>query len=197
MIDQRELTNLAAGPTAPAPAPTAPAVPPSVPTGSLADIIADLPSGGAAPAPGDIVRGPGLASDDPRVKAAVAGLEQHAPVKPLLPGELKWRLTVVLYPSILLVFVALYVSSLASNIEPEMALLRAGGAGLVLAVLARVAVGILGDEKRLVLNDSQIVAMARSGAVRDKLSEVSGASALAATEQPSVAAQAAGVGGKE
>jgi hypothetical protein len=187
MIDQSALTNLAAAPTAPA----------TVPTGSLADVIADLPISGGLPAPEDIVRGPGLASDDPRVRAALTGLEKHAPAKPLLPGELKWRLTLLLYPSILLVFVALYVSSLASGIEPEMGLLRAGGASLVLAVLARVAVGILGDEKRLVLNDSQIVAMARSGAVRDIISEAGGDNALAMTEQPLVAAQAAGVGGKE
>ena len=43
------------------------------------------------------------------------------------PGELKWRLTSILYPSILLIFVALYVSSLASGIEPEMALLQETG----------------------------------------------------------------------
>jgi hypothetical protein len=118
------------------------------------------------------------------------------------PGELKWRLTSILYPSILLIFVALYVSSLASGTEPEMALLRAGGASLVLAVLARVAVGIIADETRLVLNDSQIVAMARSGGVRDYLSnagvdpQITSASA-AGIEQPSTAAQAAGTGGKE
>lgn len=118
------------------------------------------------------------------------------------PGELKWRLTSVLYPSILLIFVALYVSSLASGTEPEMALLRAGGASLVLAVLARVAVGIIADETRLVLNDSQIVAMARSGGVRDYLSKagidpqtVSGP--LSGIEQPATATQAAGTGGKE
>jgi hypothetical protein len=118
------------------------------------------------------------------------------------PGELKWRLTSILYPSILLIFVALYVSSLASGIEPEMALLRAGGASLVLAVLARVAVGIIADETRLVLNDSQIVAMARSGGVRDYVSnagvDTQNSSAPASgVEQPSTAAQAAGTGGKE
>lgn len=119
------------------------------------------------------------------------------------PGELKWRLTSILYPSILLIFVALYVSSLASGIEPEIALLRAGGASLVLAVLARVAVGIIADETRLVLNDSQIVAMARSGgAARDYLSKAGvevqppGAQ-TAGIEQPSKTAQAAGSGGKE
>jgi hypothetical protein len=197
MIDQSERTDLAAVPTAPATAPTAPTTPAATPTGSLADVIADLPASTGPHGPADVVRGSGLSSNDPRVKAAMGGLEKHAPTKPLLPGELKWRLTLLLYPSILLVFVALYVSSLASGIEPEMGLLRAGGASIVLAVLARTAVGILGDEKRLVLNDSQIVAMARSGAVRDHLSEAGGNSALATAEQPPVAAQAAGVGGKE
>lgn len=136
------------------------------------------------------------------------------------PGELKWRLTSVIYPAILLIFLALYVSSLASGVEPEVALLRAGGAGLVLAILARVAVGIIADETRLVLNDSQIVAMARSGAVREYLakqaagSEAHGASARGggpAAAQPetpaqtaastnngsSIAASAGSTGGKE
>jgi hypothetical protein len=118
------------------------------------------------------------------------------------PGELKWRLTSILYPSILLIFVALYVSSLASGTEPEMALLRAGGASLVLAVLARVAVGIIADETRLVLNDSQIVAMARSGGARDYLSKAgidpqNPSASATGIEQPSTAAQAAGTGGKE
>ena len=54
----------------------------------------------------------------------------------------------LIFPSILLVFVALYVTSLASGVEPEVGLFRAGGVSLVLAVLARVAVGILGDETR-------------------------------------------------
>ena len=118
------------------------------------------------------------------------------------PGELKWRLTSILYPSILLIFVALYVSSLASGIEPEIALLRSGGASLVLAVLARVAVGIIADETRLVLNDSQIVAMARSGGARDYLSKAgidvqNPAAPTPGVEQPSTSAQAAGKGGKE
>ena len=119
------------------------------------------------------------------------------------PGELKWRLTSILYPSILLIFVALYVSSLASGIEPEIALLRAGGASLVLAVLARVAVGIIADETRLVLNDSQIVAMARSGGTaRDYLSKAgidpqNPSAPTAGIEQPSTPAEAAGTGGKE
>ncbi len=109
MIDRRTRSDLSAGSATPGAAvlDAAPPAPAIVPTGSLADVIAELPNGVMPPAPGDIVRGPGLASDDPRVRAALAGLEQHAPVKPLLPGELKWRLTLVLYPSILLVFVAL------------------------------------------------------------------------------------------
>jgi hypothetical protein len=120
---------------------------------------------------------------------------------PVPTGELKYKLTMLIFPAILLVFVALYVSSLASGIDPEVGLFRAGGACLVLAVLARVAVGIIGDETRLILNDRQIVAMARSGAVRDYLTGAEGehgpGHAAADTEQPSPTAQAADNGGKE
>ncbi|MCC7370289.1 MAG: hypothetical protein IT306_17830 [Chloroflexi bacterium] len=132
------------------------------------------------------------------IEAMLAEMQEKAQ----RPNELKWRLTSILYPSILLIFVALYVSGLVSGVEPEMALLSAGGASLVLAVLARVAVGIIADEKRLVLNDSQIVAMARSGAVREYLSNAgldpqAPASPKPAAEQPSTAAKSAGPGGKE
>lgn len=116
-------------------------------------------------------------------------------------SELKQRLNLLLFPSILLIFVALYVTSLAAGIEPEMGLLQAGGVSVVLAVLGRAAVGILGDETRLVMNDAQIIAMARSGAVRDYLAQTSaqtsGGDASADTEQPARAAQAASVGGRE
>jgi hypothetical protein len=110
---------------------------------------------------------------------------------------MKQRLNLLLFPSILLVFVALYVTSLAAGVEPEMGLLQAGGVSVVLAVLGRAAVGILGDETRLVLNDAQIIAMARSGAVRDYLAQPSSGDASADTEQPTRAAQAASAGGKE
>lgn len=134
----------------------------------------------------------------PDIQAILADMQARAQ----RPNELKWRLTSILYPSILLIFVALYVSGLASGVEPEMALLRAGGASLVLAVLARVAVSIIADEKRLVLNDSQIVALARSGAVREYLSNAgldpdAPAAPKPAAEQPSIAAKTAGPGGKE
>jgi hypothetical protein len=107
----------------------------------------------------------------------------------------------LIFPSILLLFVALYVTSLSSGIEPEVALLRAGGASLVLAVLARAAVGIIGDESRLVLSDRQIAAMARDPSIRDQLArageEHGPDHASTGTEQPSTVAQAAGTGGKE
>ena len=47
--------------------------------------------------------------------AAPPGSALAAP-KPAQPGELKYRLTLLLFPSILLVFVALYVTSLASAV---------------------------------------------------------------------------------
>ena len=67
--------------------------------------------------------------------------------------ELKQRLTTFLFPSLLLVFVALYVTSLASGTTPEMALMRSGGAAVVLAVLGRVALGIINDEETLAINE--------------------------------------------
>jgi hypothetical protein len=139
---------------------------------------------------------------DAMVQAAIAGLATHGTASQgPSPAELRYRLTVIIFASILLIFVAFYVTSLASGTEPEVALLRAGGASLVLAVLARVAVGILGDETRLVLNDRQIVAMAHTGTEHDYRSDSDqehGADHAAdGTEQPSMTAQAAGTGGKE
>jgi len=139
---------------------------------------------------------------DAALEAPLAGLSSHGDgAKGPPPGELRWRLTTLIFPALLLVFVAFYVTRLAAGTEPEIALFQAGGASLVLAVLARVAVGILGDETRLVLNDSQIVAMARNGAVRDYLAS-SGTERGAALDsdgnsQPTTAAQTAGTGGKE
>src|SRR4051794_38035078 len=86
-------------------------------------------------------------ASDAAVKQALAGLSAHQAATPATPpGELKYKLTMLLFPAILLVFVALYVSSLASGIDPEVGLFRAGGAALVLAVIGRVAIGIIGDE---------------------------------------------------
>lgn len=137
---------------------------------------------------------------------SLAGHQPAPPPKPLIPGELKYKLTMMLFPAILLVFVALYVASLASGIDPEVGLFRAGGVSLVLAIIARMAIGILGDETRLVLNDQQIVAMARSGSVRDYLAAAADqpgdTPGAVGTEQPattaqSVTAQTRGFGGKE
>ena len=170
---------------------------PATPSGSA--LASALESAGVNPGAAAAVNGTGEASTVLDHQAILAQMTAKAQ----RPGELKWRLTSVLYPSILLIFVALYVSSLASGTEPEMALLQSGGASLVLAVLARVAVGIIADETRLVLNDSQIVAMARSNGVRDYLSKAGidspdyPAASPSGIEQPSTAAQAAGSGGKE
>jgi hypothetical protein len=138
------------------------------------------------------------APTDAQVRAALhhlSGTSGETTQKPN-PSELKQRLNGLLFPSILLIFVALYVTSLAAGVEPEMGLLQAGGVSVVLAVLGRAAVGILGDETRLVLNDAQIIAMARSGAVREYLDQ-SGNDADDDTEQPTASAQAARAGGKE
>jgi hypothetical protein len=145
-----------------------------------------------------------LMSDDPVSDAIVQQAVDRIAARDAPPtptGELKYKLTMLIFPAILLVFVALYVSSLASGIDPEVGLFRAGGASVVLAILARVAVGIIGDETRLILNDRQIVAMARSGAVRDYLADAAGEHgpdhAAADFEEPSPTAQAAETGGKE
>ena len=140
----------------------------------------------------------GPETSESAVQAALASLAiQEDGSKSPHPGETKWKLTTLVLPSVMLVFVALYVTSLAAGTEPEVALFRAGGAAVVLAVLGRVAVGILGDDSRLVLNDSQIVPMARNGAVRDYLSGADAEPGSGGAEQPSTAAQTAGAGGKE
>jgi hypothetical protein len=134
-----------------------------------------------------------LQSSYAAVQAALASLnDQGAGPKPPRPGEIKWKLTTLVLPSVMLVFVALYVTSLTSGSEPEVALFRAGGVSVILAVLGRVAVSILGDDNRFVLNDSQIVAMAQSGPVRDHLGE----HGLNSADQPYTTAHAAGAGGK-
>jgi hypothetical protein len=53
-----------------------------------------------------------------------------------------------LLPGIIIVFLALYVVSIRSGLEPEMALVHAGGAGAVLAVLGRLAVAVVSVERR-------------------------------------------------
>ena len=144
-------------------------------------------------------------TSDANVQAALATLSAQAAEaaghtdnsKQPLPGEVKWRLTTLVFPSVLLVFVALYVTSLAAGSQPEVALLLAGGAGVVLAVLGRVAVSILGDNARLVLNDNQIVALARNGAAHDILSGDGAEQRSDGAEQPSTAAKTARAGGKE
>jgi hypothetical protein len=153
--------------------------------------------------PGPVAGPPEDGASDESVQQALASLSgQQNPTTPAapVPGELKYKLTMLLFPAILLVFVALYVASLASGIDPEVGLFRAGGASLVLAIIGRAAIGIIGDDSRLILNDSQIVAMARSGSVRDYLAAATGehgdTSDAADTEQPSRTAQAVGFGGK-
>ncbi|MGE3272340.1 MAG: hypothetical protein AB7P40_26565 [Chloroflexota bacterium] len=136
------------------------------------------------------------AAEEAKLKETAAAIAEMA-ARAQRPGELKWRLTMILYPSILLIFVALYVSSLAAGTAVEMALLQSGGASLVLAVLARVAVGIIADETRLVLNDSQIIAMARANAIREHYAKAGLDLPVPAATLPSTVATAASTGGKE
>jgi hypothetical protein len=140
----------------------------------------------------------GPETSDAAVQAALANLSSrgNGPKQPR-PGEITWKLTGLVIPAVMLIFVALYVTSLAAGVEPEVALFRAGGVSVVLAVLGRVAVSILGDDSRLILNDSQIVAMARSGAVQQYLSVADAEHGSVGAEQPTTTAQAAGAGGKE
>jgi|SRR5579875_300145 hypothetical protein len=53
------------------------------------------------------------------------------------------RLAEALLPAVLLTFVALYLLGVAAGVEPEWALGRAAGVALLLAVLARIARGVL------------------------------------------------------
>ena len=156
-----------------------------------------FPISGAAPA-AEQDAPEGAHASNAAVQATLANLaaRPEAPKAPV-PGEMSWKLTAIVYPAVLLVFVALYVTSLSAGAQPEIALLQAGGAGMVLAVLGRLAVGILGDDARFVLNDAQIAAMARSGAVHDILQGAAAEHGSGGAGQPSTAAQAASTGGKE
>ena len=49
----------------------------------------------------------------------------------------------LLYPAVLLAFLALYVTSLLAGTPPELALLRSGGAGLCLALVGRLVLHVL------------------------------------------------------
>lgn len=49
----------------------------------------------------------------------------------------------LLYPALLFVFLGLYVAGIAVGVEPEIAMLRAGLAGIVLAFVGRFATGML------------------------------------------------------
>ena len=153
-------------------------------------------SGAALPLEQDAPEG--APASNAAVQAALANLAAR-PEAPQLPpaGEMTWKLTAIVYPAVLLIFVALYVTSLSAGAQPEIALLQAGGVGVVLAVLGRLAVGILGDDSRFVLNDAQIAAMARSGAVHDILQGAAAEHGSGGAGQPSTAAQAASTGGKE
>jgi hypothetical protein len=126
-------------------------------------------------------------------QAAVAGATPRAPHT----GELTYRLTLLLFPTILLIFVALYVTSLASGAEPEMALLQAGGASVVLAILARIAIGILGSDHQPGLSDREIAALFRAGALREQMMATKSAGADTDAEHTTQAGSTAGDGGKE
>lgn len=49
------------------------------------------------------------------------------------------------FPALLFVFPGLYVAGLSAGVEPEFAMLRAGLASLVLALVGRFATGMLGN----------------------------------------------------
>jgi hypothetical protein len=58
-------------------------------------------------------------------------------------GEPARALGGLLLPAILIIFLGLYVLGLTSGLEPELALLRSGLAGVILAVLGRLGVAVL------------------------------------------------------
>jgi hypothetical protein len=53
------------------------------------------------------------------------------------------RLVNALFPALLFVFLGLYVAGLAAGVEPELAMLRAGVASVILALVGRFALGLL------------------------------------------------------
>ena len=53
------------------------------------------------------------------------------------------KLVTGLFPALLLVFLGLYVAGLASGMEPDFAMLRAGVASVVLALIGRFPSGLL------------------------------------------------------
>ena len=55
------------------------------------------------------------------------------------------RLADLLFPALLFVFLGLYVAGILAGVEPEMAMLRAAAASIVLAFVGRFATGILED----------------------------------------------------
>ncbi|MFN0073203.1 MAG: hypothetical protein ACKVVP_17115 [Chloroflexota bacterium] len=57
------------------------------------------------------------------------------------------RLVGWLLPSIIVAFLALYIWGIRSGTEPEVALLQAGAAGAVLAVLGRAAISIVAIDR--------------------------------------------------
>jgi hypothetical protein len=58
-------------------------------------------------------------------------------------AEQSERVARLLFPGILLVFLGLYTMSLMAGVEAEIGLLRAGLAGVGLAIIGRIALGIL------------------------------------------------------
>jgi hypothetical protein len=81
------------------------------------------------------------------------------------------RLTRLFFPLILIVFLGLYVTSLVSGVDPELALLRSGLAALALALIGRLAIGILEAAARAA--DEDIIEVA----VADEVGDGDGASA--------------------
>ncbi len=104
--------------------------------------------------------------------------------------HLKQRVSRFLFPSILLVFLALYVTSLASGNQPEVGLLRSGAASLVLAVLGRVALGIIGDEETLAINELALLGRATGGSSDGQATDAQ-VDPTAATNTPAADASAA------
>jgi|SoiMethySBSTD1v2_1073268.scaffolds.fasta_scaffold1215246_2 hypothetical protein len=137
-----------------------------------------------------------MASSASEEAARPAPVAEDGP-KPLLPGELKYRLTLLLFPSILLIFVALYVASLTSGAEPEVSLMRAGAASVVLAILGRVAVGILGDERQGQMNEHEEFALAQTHLLQDQMNAAVSAGAPKDAEDATQAGAPADDGGKE
>ena len=86
-------------------------------------------------------------------------------------SEPSHKLTGLLFPALLLVFLGLYLAGITAGVEPEIAMLRAGLASVTLAIVGRFVSGMLDnlpEPVRVEDEDSAQPADAHSTPIRDE-----------------------------